>query len=99
MGNLHHLRGRMETGTRCPTRASLPSEEHRNVASTMKDPGDFDTRSARAVEDDVTSDGKAAKSRGEFFAKSPHFGGRGEEFTFLLNGIDELIGSRDVFGG
>jgi hypothetical protein len=65
----------------------------------MQNPGHFDACSARAVEDDVTPDGKAAKSRGEFFAKAPHFGARSEEFTFLLHGIDKLVGSSEVFGG
>ena len=43
--------------------------------------------------------GKAAEPRGEFFAKAPHFGVRGEEFTFLLNGIDKRVGGSKAFGG
>ena len=65
----------------------------------MKDPGDFDARSARAVEDDITPDRKAAESRGEFLAKAPHFGVRGEEFTFLLNGIDKRVGGSRASSG
>ena len=52
----------------------------------------------RAVEGDVTPDRKAVKSR-RVLAKSSYHGARREEFTFLLNGIDELIGSSEVFGG
>jgi hypothetical protein len=65
----------------------------------MQNPGHFDACSARAVEDEVTPDGKAAKSWRKFFAKAPHFGVRSEEFTFLLNGIDKVVGSSDVLGG